>query len=250
MQGQTAGRPAMKDEKRLAVREFTHWSKGYDRSILQWLLFSPSHQALIKRIREVAGDRPTRLLDVGCGTGVFAALVRSTLPNVQVWGIDLVGGMLEKGRARWQEHRGRVLPVQGDSENLPFETGVFDLVTCANSFHHYPRQDRAVQEMARVLRPGGRLLLIDGYRDNIWGWFIYDVCVSTVEQCVHHASAGRFRALFSDAGLGSVVQHVHHGPAPFILNEGIAPAGVPRPHFGGLRVATSRPSIDEVGRGD
>ena len=37
-------------------------------------------------------------------------------------------------------------------------------MTCANSFHHYPHQDLAVREMRRVLRPGGRLILVDGYR--------------------------------------------------------------------------------------
>ena len=47
--------------------------------------------------------------------------------------------------------------------------------------------------MGRVLKPGGRLMIIDGFRDSIWGWFIYDVCVATVEGDVHHASAQRFR---------------------------------------------------------
>ncbi len=59
--------------------------------------------------------------------------------------------------------------MQGDSERLPFASGSFDIVTCANSFHHYPRQDRAVAEMRRVLRPGGRLMIIDGYRDGAMG---------------------------------------------------------------------------------
>ncbi len=230
----------MREEKDLAVREFTRWSESYDRSILQWLLFGPSHRALIRRIREAVGDRPFRLLDIGCGTGVFAALVRRELPNAEVWGIDLVGGMLAKGRSRWREHAGRVLPVQGDSENLPFESGVFDVVTCANSFHHYPRQDRAVQEMARVLRPGGRLLLIDGYRDSAWGWMIYDVCVATVEGSVHHASAARFQELIAAAGLGPAIQTVHHNLAPFLLSEGVAGAGLPGPHFHRVRTPAAR----------
>ena len=76
-----------------------------------------------------------------------------------------MSGMLAKGQPRWKRLAGQVLPVQGDSERLPFATGSFDFVTCTNSFHHYPRQNRAVVEMHRVLRPGGRLLIIDGYRD-------------------------------------------------------------------------------------
>ena len=176
-------------DKHQAAQEFTRWSDSYDRSILQWLLFGPSHRVLIRRIREAAGDRPIKMLDVGCGTGVFASKVREALPRVEVCGVDLVSDMLRKGQPRWRLHRGHVFPVQGDSERLPFASGSFDIVTCANSFHHYPRQDRAVAEMRRVLRPGGRLMIIDGYRDGPWGWFIYDVCVAGVEGDVHHASA-------------------------------------------------------------
>jgi SAM-dependent methyltransferase len=232
-------------DKVQATHEFTRWSESYDRSILQLLLFGPSHRALTRRIRELAADRPVRILDVGCGTGVFASKVRSAFPNAQVWGVDLVAGMLGKGRDRWNHHRENVLPVQGDSERLPFATGSFDFVTCANSFHHYPHQDRAVAEMNRVLKPGGRLLLIDGYRDGLWGWFIYDVCVAGVEGDVHHASARRFRELFDGAGFASVTQRVFRGPAPFLLSEGVRGtlSAVKPPHF---RTVATTPAREPV----
>jgi ubiquinone/menaquinone biosynthesis C-methylase UbiE len=221
-------------DKRQVAREFTSWSRSYDRSILQWLLFGPSHRALIWRIGQLAAGAPLKMLDVGCGTGVFAAKVRAELPNVNVWGVDLVSEMLVKGAPRWRLHQGHVFPVKGDSERLPFSSGTFDVVTCANSFHHYPHQDRAVAEMRRVLRPGGRLMIIDGYRDGLWGWFIYDVCVAKVEGDVHHASAKRFRELMTHAGLRAIAQRVYRGPAPFLITEGVATEPipiVPRPHF-------------------
>lgn len=221
-------------DKQQATHEFARWSESYDRSILQLLLFRPSHRAMIRRIKTVAGDRPIRVLDVGCGTGVFAARMREALPGTQVWGVDLVSGMLTKGIERWRHHAANVQPVQGDSERLPFAEGSFDFVTCANSFHHYPHQDRAVAELHRVLRPGGRLLLIDGYRDGLWGWFIYDICVTFREGAVHHASARRFRDLFAQAGLTAIAQRVFRGFAPFLLTEAVAaePVSViPSPHF-------------------
>ena len=227
-------------DKDQASEEFARWSESYDRCILQWLLFGPSHRVLIRRIRTVAGDRPCRILDVGCGTGQFASRVKRALPHARVWGVDLVADMLEKGRPRWRHHAGDVLPVQGDSERLPFASGSFDFVTCANSFHHYPHQDRAVAEMHRVLRPGGRLLIIDGYRDAPWGWFIYDICVAGVEGDVHHASARRLRTLFAQAGLLAIAQKVYRGPAPFLLTEAVAaePVSVlPAPHY---RVRSAR----------
>ncbi len=227
-------------DKQQATHEFARWSESYDRSILQVLLFRPSHRAMIRRIKTVAADRPIRVLDVGCGTGVFAARMREALPGAQVWGVDLVSGMLTKGTERWRHHATNVQPVQGDSERLPFAEGSFDFVTCANSFHHYPHQDRAVAELHRVLRPGGRLLLIDGYRDGLWGWFIYDICVTFREGAVHHASARRFRDLFAQAGLTAIAQRVFRGFAPFLLTEAIAaePVSViPSPHF---QISTTR----------
>ena len=224
----------MSYDKHQATHEFTRWSESYDRSILQWLLFGPSHRALIRRIGAVAGDRAIRVLDVGCGTGVFAERVRAALPQARVWGIDLVAGMLAKGAERWKRHAGEIVPIQADSERLPFAPGSFDIVTCANSFHHYPRQDRAIAEMHRVLKPGGRLMVIDGYRDAPWGWFIYDVCVAGVEGAVHHASSRRFRDLFAQAGLHAVAQKVFRGAAPFLLTEAIATepiSTVHPPHF-------------------
>ena len=223
-------------DKHQATHEFTRWSESYDRSILQWLLFGPSHRAIIRRIKAEFGDQPIRVLDVGCGTGVFASKIRQALPNAQVWGIDLVRGMLSKGRDRWKRHADAICPIQADSERLPFGWGAFDVVTCANSFHHYPHQDKAVEEMRRVLKPGGRLMLIDGYRDRPWGWLIYDVCVAHVEGAVHHASARRFRELFTAAGFGDITQRVHRGFAPFLLSEAVAPSLsriVPAPHFAG-----------------
>jgi ubiquinone/menaquinone biosynthesis C-methylase UbiE len=221
-------------DKNQATDEFVRWSESYDRCILQWLIFGPSHRALMGRVQEVVGDRPARILDVGCGTGVFAARLRAALPRVEVYGVDLVAEMLQTGRARWRSQRQHVCPVQGDSERLPFPSGSFDIVTCSNSFHHYPRQDRAVLEMRRVLKSGGRLMIVDGYRDSLWGWFIFDVCVAAVEGNVHHASARRFRDLMAEAGLRAISQRPHHGLAPFLMTEGIAAEPVPvipSPHF-------------------
>src|SRR5262249_18663222 len=201
-------------DKQQATREFSRWSESYDHSILQWLLFGPSHRALIRRIRELAGNQPVTILDVGCGTGVFAARLRAALPHAQIIAVDLVTDMLMRGSPRWRLHRAHVLPIQGDSERLPFGPGAFDVVTCANGFNLYPRRARAISERRRVVRPGGRLMVIDGYRDSLWGWFIFDVCVATVEGDVHHASARRFRELMSQAGLQAIAQRAFHGPAP------------------------------------
>jgi ubiquinone/menaquinone biosynthesis C-methylase UbiE len=167
-------------------------------------------------------DRPpTRVLDIGCGTGIFAERLCESDSSIEVWGVDFSLKMIDEGKRRM----GAGAPihfVQADSESLPLADGMFDVVTCSNSFHHYPDQGRAVSEMHRVLRPGGKLMILDGYRDRLWGRFIYDVCVVAVEGAVHHASARRFRELFHEAGFTRVRQQAQLGLAPFLLTVGTA----------------------------
>ena len=77
-------------------------------------------------------------------------------------------------------------------------------------------------------------MIIDGYRDNLWGWFIYDVCVAGVEGDVCHPSAARFRDLMTEAGLQAIAQRAHFGLAPFLITEGVAAEPIPvipTPHF-------------------
>jgi ubiquinone/menaquinone biosynthesis C-methylase UbiE len=98
-----------------------------------------------------------KLLDVGCGTGNLLSLIYNKY-EVQLSGVDLSPNMLdialdklgEKADLRW-----------GDSENLPFEDGSFDMVTCTDSFHHYPHPENVLSEIKRVLNPKGTLLIAD-----------------------------------------------------------------------------------------
>jgi SAM-dependent methyltransferase len=201
-----------------ANREFDHWSKTYDRSWLQWMIFHPSHELLLSQLR--ASDE--RLLDVGCGTSQFLSRAVQAHPGLSAVGLDLSAKMLDQGRERVAQAGQQVVVVRGDSERLPFADNTFDVVTCCHSFHHYPRQAAAVVEMYRVLRPEGRLLLIDGDRDRLWGWLVFDVAVTTIEGGVHHCSGRELRELFRLAGFAKVEQISRRGIAPFLLTMGVA----------------------------
>ncbi len=198
--------------------EFDRWSRSYDRDPLQLFFFGPSHRMLLDAIRPT----DARVLDVGCGTGVFASKVLDRFPRTSVWGLDLSDGMLAQCHARLRAADGRLHLIRGDSERLPFADDAFDVVTCAHSFHHYPHQDRVASEMHRVLRPGGRLLIIDGDRDRLWGRFLFDVLVVWMEGDVHHLSAPAFHALYERAGFEHISQRRRKGPLPFLMTSGEA----------------------------
>jgi ubiquinone/menaquinone biosynthesis C-methylase UbiE len=201
-----------------ALAEFERWSRSYDRSFLQYLLFEPTHRLLLAQL---APD-VRRLLDIGCGTGKFLAQVAECFPETEIFGLDLSPGMLERAKPRCQRYGDRVRLVRGDSACLPFPDNFFDVVTCSHSFHHYPDQQRVICEIYRVLRPNGRMLLVDGDRDGWWGWFIYDICVTWLEGGVHHCSAKRFRQLCQSAGFQQLQQIRRGRLAPFLVTVATA----------------------------
>ncbi|MEA2551311.1 MAG: hypothetical protein QOE25_1080, partial [Actinomycetota bacterium] len=99
---------------------------------------------------------------VGCGTGAAARLAAQTAAFVT--GVDLSPKMI----AQANDLGGHLQNVRfevADAERLPFGNGAFTAVLCSNSFHHYPDPAGAVREMARVLSPGGRLVIGDACSD-------------------------------------------------------------------------------------
>jgi demethylmenaquinone methyltransferase/2-methoxy-6-polyprenyl-1,4-benzoquinol methylase len=108
-----------------------------------------------------------RVLDIAGGTGDLALrFARQVGPTGQVWLTDINGAMLREGRNRLLD-AGVVIPiVQCDAEALPFPDDCFDVVTVAFGLRNMTHKDRALAEMRRVLRPGGRLLVLEFSR--VW----------------------------------------------------------------------------------
>ncbi len=101
----------------------------------------------------VADLRPSRVLEVGCGWGELATwITRST--GADVVAIDSSPHMVELARQAGVDAR------IGDVQQLPFDDGAFDCAVAAWMLYHVPDLDRGIAELARVLRPGGRLVAV------------------------------------------------------------------------------------------
>jgi demethylmenaquinone methyltransferase/2-methoxy-6-polyprenyl-1,4-benzoquinol methylase len=111
----------------------------------------------------VARPRPgERILDVATGSAdLAAALARRVMPGGEVWLTDINRRMLERGRDRVLDEGLLAPAVQCDGERLPFATGHFDCVTVAFGLRNMTHKDRALAEMTRVLKPGGRLVILE-----------------------------------------------------------------------------------------
>ncbi len=134
---------------------FDRWSQTYDRPALQRLAYRPIHDVVLRRVLQA---QPTSVLDLGCGTGQLTERLADSLPRVRIVGLDLSAGMLGEAARRLDRAGGPWL-VRADAEWLPFAVASFDTVVCTESFHWYPDQARALDQIARVLRPGGQLLI-------------------------------------------------------------------------------------------
>jgi demethylmenaquinone methyltransferase/2-methoxy-6-polyprenyl-1,4-benzoquinol methylase len=108
-----------------------------------------------------------RVLDIAGGTGDLALrFAREVGPTGQVWLTDINGAMLREGRNRLLD-AGLLVPiVQCDAEALPFRDDYFDVVTVAFGLRNMTHKDRALAEMRRVLRPGGKVLVLEFSR--VW----------------------------------------------------------------------------------
>lgn len=111
---------------------------------------------------EIPPGPALRLLDVGCGTGLLLGEALRERPSLSACGADLSEPMLRQARRRLGEGVGLVC---ADAGRLPFGDAVFGAVVSSSSLHYWPEPGLALREIARVLEPGGRLVLVDWCRD-------------------------------------------------------------------------------------
>jgi demethylmenaquinone methyltransferase / 2-methoxy-6-polyprenyl-1,4-benzoquinol methylase len=157
---------AAPEKARKVAEVFDSVSGNYD--LMNDLMSVGLHRYWKRFTVEQAALRPgMKVLDIAGGTGDLArAFARRIGPKGEVWLTDINGSMLRIGRDRMLDE-GFVQPVaQCDAEALPFPDGRFDRVSVAFGLRNMTHKELALREMHRVLRPGGRLLVLEFSR--IW----------------------------------------------------------------------------------
>jgi ubiquinone/menaquinone biosynthesis C-methylase UbiE len=142
------------------------------------------------------------VLDVACGAGHAA---EHAAPHVrQVVGVDITRALLDLGGERLREAGVRnVLLQEGNAAALPFVDDSFDLVFCRTALHHMAEPERAVEEMARVCRPGGRVVVEDMTAPS--------AAVRDTFDDLHRALDPSHAHVFLDGELATLLEH-HVGP--------------------------------------
>jgi ubiquinone/menaquinone biosynthesis C-methylase UbiE len=116
-------------------------------------------EQIVRRLRHVPLRAGSTYLDVGCGNGLATLHVADTL-GLRVVGIDADPAQLELAR-RAAGNRTGLSFVTGSATQLPFQTARFDIVSTSKTLHHVPDWSLALDEITRVVRPGGHVVFAD-----------------------------------------------------------------------------------------
>ena len=140
-------------------KQYDRWAGVYD-----WLWRGYTRRTLpllLDAARIAPGER---VLDIGSGTGAFEERLAETVPSAEVVGVDMAPAMVDRARRKLRGTPS-VSFRRADAHALPFGNERFDVVVSASTFHYLGRPAVALAEATRVLRPGGRLVILDWCRD-------------------------------------------------------------------------------------
>ena len=202
--GRTIAQAAMEFGPIVRIYESRLWRRN---PLVTWRLGISFERELelILAAAELAGAEA--VLDLACGPGIYARPLARRVPRGAVVGLDLSLPMLRSAVRRAHEAHLRNLHfLRGSALDLPFSSERFDVVNCCGALHLFPDVPRALREIGRVLRPGGRFTVATFHRPE---WAVADLLNAWRRAAIGidaFTSGGLERALRA-AGLDDVRRH-------------------------------------------
>lgn len=217
------------DEREKAARVrgvFDSVAKRYD--VMNDLMSGGLHRLWKAYTMAVAAARPgDHVLDIAAGTGDLSkAFAKRVGPTGQVFMTDINEAMLSTGRDRMLDEGFAIPALVCDAEKLPFADDSFDLVSVAFGLRNMTHKDVALKEMCRVIRPGGKLLVLEFSKvakplEKIYDWYSFHVLPRMgqfvagdadsyrylAESIRMHPGQAELKALMKTAGFGHVDVH-------------------------------------------
>lgn len=189
----------MKDTRSKQELNANKWdarAKNYDKKIFDYFR---SMQKSVVLLLDLKGN--VRVLDVGCGTG-WAVRYASQLcgDNGEVFGIDISPEMIKKAKEQSSGYK-NVFFSNADSEAMPFDDNYYDFIICTNSFHHYQNPVKVLNEMHRVLKPSGKVYIMDPTADSILIRSLDGVIRRREASHVKFYNTKEYKALFEKANI-------------------------------------------------
>jgi ubiquinone/menaquinone biosynthesis C-methylase UbiE len=170
--------------------DFNPRAATYETSRKQKIFFDRVQYQVLKL---TDNQTPTAILDIGCGTGRLLRKAKTRWPNAQLVGIDPAQAMIERAKQLFPQGRFYVAMAA----TIPLPDSSIDLAFSTMSFHHWSDQNTAINEISRVLQPGGKFILAD---------IVLPKGPSAVFRHYKRNDSKRIREAFSKAGLSVEIQ--------------------------------------------
>lgn len=148
-----------KIKEQIALK-WNEFSQDYDNQYSHGLKSNEEKEQWKLFLNQIVGKEQKKVLDVGTGTG-FLSLLLAELGH-SCTGLDISEGMMSVAKRKAKDNGLKIKFGMGDAENLPCEDNSFDIVTNRHLLWTIPHPEKALSEWIRVLKPGGKLVIIDG----------------------------------------------------------------------------------------
>lgn len=169
------------------LKDYDEWQRFRHLKDLEEFSSPLDHPWYESVYREIQDYPACRMLEVGCGRGGFAVWLSKHAPQFKITALDFSGAAIEIARETAAVAEASVEFIQGDAQALPFERDSFDLVISCECMEHVPDPAKMAHELARVLKPGGRLALTTPSQLNgmLIGW-----AYAWLTGCAYNSGAG------------------------------------------------------------
>ena len=190
----------MRESKHILLNEskWDKWAKSLDGNGWEYNYLRKAQTSVISLLDI---KKNMNFLDIGCGTGWALGRVAKVVDNKgSFYGVDLSRKMIEKAKENFKDYDNFHF-IKANSESIPLDDTLFDIIICTNSFHHYLNPDKAMKEIYRLLKAGGKIYILDPTAD-VWYVRVFDMLAKLFEHShVKLYSTEDFIKLIAGAGL-------------------------------------------------
>jgi len=181
-------------DKRRAILFYRVISEIYD--LINPFFYNDNMRRKVVEVFDAGRD--SRVLDVGCGTGYTTEAILKRLGHGQVVGVDLTPEQLRRSKEKLKSEN--LALVRGDAENLPFRENTFDATISIGAIEYFPNPRKAVKEMRRVVKSGGKVAI--GGPEYKWFKKLF------LDRILYTPTKEELTRLCDDAGLASVMTYL------------------------------------------